>query len=147
MAQVHKSIRDKVVTTLTGLTTTGRNIYRTRVYPLAEDKLPGLAIYTRDESIGYETMGIPRTQIRNLTVSVEIYVKGTSNYDDTLDTICVEIEEALYTDLTRGGYAKDTNITNMDAEFSGEGDQPVARATLTLDITYATKENDVETAA
>jgi hypothetical protein len=91
-------------------------------------------------------MGIPRTQIRNLTVSVEIYVKGTSNYDDTLDTICVEIEEALYTDLTRGGYAKDTNISNMDAEFSGEGDQPVARATLTLDITYATKENDVETA-
>lgn len=146
MAHVRKSIRDNVVTTLTGLTTTGGNIYRTRVYPLAEDKLPGLAIYTRDESTGYETMGIPRTQIRNLTVSVEIYVKGTSNYDDTLDTICVEIEEALYTDLTRGGYAKDTNISNMDAEFSGEGDQPVARATLTLDITYATKENDVETA-
>ena len=146
MAHVRKSIRDNVVTTLTGLTTTGSNIYRTRVYPLAEDKLPGLAIYTRDESTGDETMGIPRTQIRNLTVAVEIYVKGTSNYDDTLDTICVEIEEALYTDLTRGGYAKDTNITNMDAEFSGEGDQPVARATLTLDITYATKENDVETA-
>ena len=76
----------------------------------------------------------------------KVLVKGHSNYDDTLDTICVEIEEALYTDLTRGGYAKDTNITNMDAEFSGEGDQPVARATLTLDITYATKENDVETA-
>jgi hypothetical protein len=146
MAHVRKSIRDNVVTTLTGLATTGSNIYRTRVYPLAEDKLPGLAIYTRDESTGYETMGIPRTQVRNLTVAVEIYVKGTSNYDDTLDTICVEIEEALYTDLTRGGYAKDTNITNMDAEFSGEGDQPVARATLTLDITYATKENDVETA-
>ena len=146
MAHVRKSIRDNVVTTLTGLTTTGSNIYRTRVYPLAEDKLPGLAIYTRDESTGYETMGLPRTQRRNLTVSVEIYVKRTSNYDDTLDTICVEIEEALYTDLTRGGYAKDTNITNMDAEFSGEGDQPVARATLTLDITYATKENDVETA-
>jgi hypothetical protein len=146
MAHVRKSIRDNVVTTLTGLTTTGSNIYRTRVYPLAEDKLPGLAIYTRDESTGYETMGIPRTQIRNLTVAVEIYVKGTSNYDDTLDAICVEIEEALYTDLTRGGYAKDTNITNMDAEFSGEGDQPVARSTLTIDITYATKENDVETA-
>lgn len=146
MAHVRKSIRDNIVTTLTGLTTTGSNIYRTRVYPLAESKLPGLAIYTRDETTGYDTIGLPRTQIRNLTVAVEIYVKGTSNYDDTLDTICTEIEEALYTDLTRGGNAKDTNIISMDAEFSGEGDQPVARATLTLAITYATKENDVETA-
>ncbi len=103
MAHVRKSIRDNVVTTLTGLTTTGSNIYRTRVYPLAEDKLPGLAIYTRDESTAYDTMGKPRTQIRRLAVLVEIYVKGTSNYDDTLDTICVEIEEALYSDLTRGG--------------------------------------------
>jgi hypothetical protein len=146
MAHVRKSIRDNIVTTLTGLTTTGSNIYRTRVYPLAESKLPGLAIYTRDETTGYDTIGLPRTQIRNLTVAVEIYVKGTSNYDDTLDTICTEIEEALFTDLTRGGNAKDTNIISMDAEFSGEGDQPVARATLTLAITYATKENDVETA-
>jgi hypothetical protein len=146
MAHVRKSIRDNIVTTLNGLTTTGSNIYRTRVYPLAESKLPGLAIYTRDETTGYDTIGLPRTQIRNLTVAVEIYVKGTSNYDDTLDIICTEIEEALYTDLTRGGNAKDTNIISMDAEFSGEGDQPVARATLTLAITYATKENDVETA-
>lgn len=146
MAHVRKTIRDNIVTTLTGLTTTGSNIYRTRVYPLAEAKLPGLAIYTRDESIEYSGMGRPRTQIRRLSVAIEIYVKGVSNYDDTLDTICVEVEEALATDITRGGNAKDTNVLTMDAEFSGDGDQPVARATLTVEVFYNTKENDVETA-
>ena len=91
-------------------------------------------------------MGRPRTQIRRLSVAIEIYVKGVSNYDDTLDTICVEVEEALATDITRGGNAKDTNVLTMDAEFSGDGDQPVARATLTVEVFYNTKENDVETA-
>ena len=39
MAHVRKSIRDDVVSTLTGLTTTGTNVYQTRFYPLAEAKL------------------------------------------------------------------------------------------------------------
>ena len=37
----------------------------------------------------------PRTQMRQLEVSVEAYVKGNANLDNTLDTIAVEVEEAL----------------------------------------------------
>jgi hypothetical protein len=59
----------------------------------------------------------------------------------------VEIEEALYADLTRGGNAKDTRITAFDSDFSGDGDQPVARATLTVEVDYVTLENDVEVGA
>jgi hypothetical protein len=144
MAHVRKLIRDNVTTTLTGLTTTGANVYQTRVYPLAEDKLPGLAIYTGSESTEYGTINPPRTQIRTLTVHVELYVKGLADYDDDLDQIALEVEEALYTDLTRGGYAKDTRVTAFEADFSGEGDQPVAYATMTIEVDYMTLENDVE---
>ena len=122
MAHIRKLIRDDITATLTGLTTTGSNIYQTRVYPLAENKLPGLAIYTSSESTEYATINPPRTQIRTLTVNVEIYVRGLTGYDNTLDQIALEIEEALYTDLTRGGYAKDTRVTGFEAEFSGDGD-------------------------
>lgn len=145
MAHVRKLIRDNITTTLTGLTTTGTNVYQTRVYPLAEDKLPGLAIYTASESTEYATINPPRTQIRTLTVNIELYVKGLTGYDNDLDQISTEIEEALYTDLTRGGYAKETRITAFDADFSGEGDQPVAYATITVEVDYMTLENDVET--
>jgi hypothetical protein len=146
MPHVRQSIRENVETTLTGLTTTGSRVYASRVFPLAADKLPGLAIYSSDESTEYVTTGLPRTQLRTLSINVEAYVRGNSNYDDSLDTICSEIEAALYTDGTRGGYAKDTKITAMDSEFSGDGDQPVARATLRVEVEYATKENDVTTA-
>jgi hypothetical protein len=147
MAHVRKLIRDDIETTLTGLATTGSNVYQTRVYPIAEDRLPGLAIYTSTEATDYATITPPRTQVRTLTVSVDVYVKAVTAYDDTLDVICVEIEEALYTDRTRGGNAKDTRVTAFDSDFSGDGDQPVARATLTVEVDYVTLENNVEVGA
>ena len=64
MAHVRKQIRDNIVTTLTGLATTGSNVYRTRVYPLAENKLPGLAIYTDTEEVEVQTINPPRTQVQ-----------------------------------------------------------------------------------
>jgi len=144
MAHVRKLIRDNIETTLTGLATTGANVYQTRVYPIAEDRLPGLAIYTSSESTEYATLTPPRTQLRTLSVSVDVYAKAVTAYDDLLDAACVEIEEALYTDRTRGGNAKDTRIIAFDSDFSGDGDQPVARATLTVEVDYVTIENDVE---
>ena len=147
MAHVRKSIRDNVTTTLTGLTTTGSRVFQTRLFPLATAKLPGLCIYTRSETTQYATVGRPRTQIRELEVLVEAYVKGTASLDNTLDTIAVEIEEALYTDVTRGGYAKDTQITSFEVDYDGEGDQSVGVARFTISVTYATVENDIEASA
>lgn len=147
MAHVRKSIRDNITTTLTGLTTTGSNVYQTRIYPLGRGKLPGLCVYTRTETTEYVTLGLPRTQIRQLEVLVEAYVKGTSSIDDTLDTVSVEIEEALYTDLTRGGYAKDTQVTSFEVDYDGDGEQSIGVARFTILVTYATLENDIEAAA
>jgi hypothetical protein len=42
MAHQRKSIRDNVITTLTGLTTTGSRIYNTRILPNLESNLPCL---------------------------------------------------------------------------------------------------------
>lgn len=146
MAHVRKQIRDEVVSTLTGLATTGSNVFRSRVYPLGDSKLPGLAIYTDTEEIAPQTISPPRTQLRTLTITVDCYVKGVSNFDNDLDTISEEIEEALAADLTRGGLAKDTRITSFQADFSGEGDQPVATAKISIEVDYVTLENAVDTA-
>ena len=146
MAHVRKSIRDNIKTTLTGLTTTGTNVFQTRFYPLAEAKLPALAIYTKSETSEYGTIKTPRTQVRTLDVTVEAYVSGNTNVDNTLDTIATEVEEALYTDLTRGGNAKETRVTSFDADFSGDGENPVGVGRFAIEVIYVTLENDVETA-
>lgn len=136
MAHIRKLIRDNLVTSLTGLTTTKKNVFASRVHPLAAHRLPGLAIYTNSENIDYRTMNPPRTLIRTMSVNVEIYVKAASTFDDDIDKIVAEVEAALYTDLTRGGHAEDTKITSLDVQFSGDGDQPVAGARLDVEVTY-----------
>ena len=147
MTHVRQQIRDDIVTTLTGLTTTGSNVFRSRIFPLEETNLPAVCIYTKSEASEYDTIGLPRSVNRVLDVAVEAYVKGVSNYDNTLDTIAVEVEEAIAADITLGGVAKDAQITAFEADFAGDGEQPVAVGRFTVTVEYRTVENDVETAA
>ena len=146
MSHVRQQIRDDIVTTLTGLTTTGSNVFRSRIFPLEQTNLPALCIYTKSETSEYDTIGLPRSVNRILDVAVEAYVKGVSNYDNTLDTIAVEVEEAIAADVTLGGVAKDAQITAFEADFAGDGEQPVAVGRFTITVEYRTVENDVETA-
>lgn len=146
MAHVRKQIRDAVITAVTGLTTTGSNVFRSRIYPLEQTKLPGLCVFTRSETVDFDTLTISRSVGRVLDVIIEGYVSATANYDDTLDQIAVEVEEALAADVTLGGLAKDTQVTAFEADFSGDGEQPVAVGRFTVTVQYRTAENDVETA-
>lgn len=146
MAHVRKSIRDNVVTTVTGLATTGANVYRTRAYPLASGKLPGLCVYTNSEASTNETITYPRTKTRIAELAVEGYVSGTANIDNSLDQIALEVEEALTADVTRNGLAKDTELTSTEIEVVGEGEKVAGVIRMIFTITYMTAENDVETA-
>ena len=88
MAHVRQQIRERVATEVTGLTTTGSKVYQSRVYPLQSSNLPGLLIYTTAESSEPIDMGgTTRLMNRVLSINIESYVKETTNYDDTNDTV------------------------------------------------------------
>lgn len=72
MAHQRKSIRDNVITTLTGLTTTGSRIYNTRILPNLESNLPCLNVYTVSESS--EEIDFLSIQ-RDLILAVDGYAK------------------------------------------------------------------------
>lgn len=145
MAHVREQIRDAVVTAVTGLTTTGSNVYKSRVYPLRESNLPGLNIYTLPESSEPITMDRPRTIQRVLNVEIEIHVKGVADVDETIDDICAEIEEVLGTS-NLSGLVKDLVLSDTDIDLTGEGDQNHAFARMTWQAGYHTTENDAENA-
>lgn len=146
MAHLREQIRDRVVTDLTGLTTTGSRVFRSRIYPLETNDLPGLCIFTKSETTDYDTITLPRSTSRILEIGVEAYVKATADYDNTLDDISVEVEEALAGDVTLNNLVKDSKITSFESEYSGDGEQPVAIGRFTIEALYRVKENDVETA-
>lgn len=144
MAHMRKQIRDAVITACTGLATTGSKVFNHRVYPLGANKLPGLCIYSQDESTIYQSISPPRSVMRTLTVVVESYVKSTANYDDTIDQIALEVEQALAADVTLGGLAKDTKILGFTSEVSGDGEQPACIGIMQVQVTYCVAENDPE---
>jgi len=146
VAHLRNQIRDAVITALTGLSTTGSNVFRSRIYPLESNKIPGLCVFSKSEATTFDTLKRPRSINRVLEIGVEAYVKGTTGYDNTIDQICLEIEEALYANRTLGGNAQDVMITGFEADFNGDGDQPVSRATLTIEVQYQTLEDNPDVA-
>ena len=94
MAHIRKLIRDNIETTLTGLATTGSNVFGSRVYPIQSARMPGLCVYTSSETIEAQTIKPPRGLIRSLEVSVEAYVESATA-DDVLDQIAAEVEAAM----------------------------------------------------
>ena len=146
MAHVRQQIREYFGTTLTGLTTTGANVYESRVYTLQEDTLPSLVIYTKSETSEPIVIGTDRVMSRELSVVVEAYCKATSDFDDTIDTISKEVEEAIAADRTLGGLAKDTYVESTEIEYTGDGEQPVGYVTLTFLTNYYVQETNPDVA-
>lgn len=146
MSHVRQQIRERVATVLTGLTTTGSNVYESRVYALNESKLPALVVYSKSENSEITTIGTGLGIERNLTITVEAYVKANLNFDDTIDTICAEVETAMGNDRTLNGLAKFSYLGSTEIEFDGDGENPVGYATLEYVVQYRTIQNAPETA-
>ena len=143
MAHKRQSIRERVASTLTGLTTTGSNVFQSRVYPIENTKLPCLLIYTREETSEPLTTNPPRAIEKVLSLVVEGYVKANTNFDDTIDTICEEVEEALFTDRLINDLALDSFLINTDITYNGEGDNPLGIVVMTFQITYHHTEGSI----
>lgn len=146
MAHVREQIRNRVATTLTGLSTTGASVYKMRRYALDDSKLPALCIYTTEEQSGLVTVG-SRTLLRRLTVMVDALAVGASTaITDTLDTMCKEVEEALAADFTLGGLVKSTILAGTDTDINADGEKALGTATMSFAVQYITSIDDVETA-
>lgn len=146
MSHVRQQIREYFETQLAGLTTTGANVYASRVYPLGGAKLPALLIYTQSESLEETSFSANRVQTRSLEVVIEGYVRAISNFDDSLDTICKEVEVAILDAPKLGGLAINTTLDNVEAMYSGDGEQPIATIRLTFAVQYRTETGQPETA-
>lgn len=141
MAHARETIRARVATMLTGLTTTAARVFQSRVYNVQESELPCLLIYTVSEDVAEVTLGDPRTLERVLTLVVEGKAQATADLDDTLDDIGQEVETALGgdPDLSIGVY--DTLLETVEIDYSADGDVPVGSIVMRFLVTYRTAEN------
>lgn len=137
---LHKQIRDAVETKCTSLTTTGSRVYANRLQPMAEANLPGLRIYTDEESVAIATIHAPSMQERTLTIVVEGCAKAASGLDDTLDQIAKEVETALAGGITVGSATLYPDYTGMS--YSDEQlDKPIGVKRMTFSLLYTAMSN------
>jgi hypothetical protein len=144
MSHVRQQIREQVATTVTGLSTTGSNVFQSRVYPLQDSNLPALLVYSISEDSNADVMGSTLVAQRDLNLVIEGYVKATANFDDTVDTICAEVEAAMGTDRTLNNLAKFSQLVGTEINYNGEGESPVGVVTLTYAVQYRTAVNNAE---
>lgn len=134
-------IRNAVAALLKGNTTAGQNVFEARVYALDDPKLPALLVYSNDEVVVEQSISRPRTQTRQLSLTIEGYARANSNVDTATDSLAKEIETLVAADPTLGGLVKDAALSTTETQLSSEGEKPVAVVTITYVVTYNTKEN------
>ena len=82
MAHVRTQIRDAVVTALTGLSQTGDNVFASHKFPMSNNRLPGICIYTGNETSEPISITSSGTKLQKiLDVSVEVYLKENNDID------------------------------------------------------------------
>jgi len=140
MSHARTQIRDAVVTTLTGLTTTGGNVFPSRVYPVEVSELPCILIHPGGETVTATTLD--GTMERSLILNLEVRVKATTGLENLIDIISAEIESALL-----GTFPAGVNVSELQSVqfgLSGDGDQPHAYANMQCHFQYYTKEGAPE---
>lgn len=141
-----EQILDAVKTTLTGLATTGANVFRLRVWPQESAVLPSWNI-VQGEDVPLQDVeeggGWPKLD-RSLQLRLEGRVKATADLDQTLNEMTKEATVALRADHTLGlGFVHDViERETEEPEVTTETEQPSALLAMNWEIRYRTSVND-----
>ena len=145
MAHLRQSIRERIATDVTGLSTTGSNVFQSRVYPVEDGSLPCLLVYTTSEESEVTEMASPRPMTRFLNVIVQGVV-GATTPDDTLDDISKEVEVALAGDVTINSFANNSFLSSTSIECNSDGAKPIGTVMLNYVVEYRNVDNNPESA-
>ena len=135
---IRESIAENIITTLESVVLPLRISYVTRE-PFQFDKLsnaqyPAVLVRTADENREDSTIGGSiGKRIATINYELVCFVKA-GLIDQARNNIIETIEEGLDVDRTRGGFAKDTQITQVEID---EGSiDPIGGVILTVRVMY-----------
>lgn len=137
---VREQILSAIKTAVTGLTTTGSNVFRSRVTPLARTEVPALIIRAGREARLNSTLGAPRQHERSLVVEVVAVVRAASAYDADLNAIFKEVEPVLAMPIVLAGVNRIT-LEGIGAPQATQGEEQLAQAAMLYEVVYITQEN------
>jgi len=147
MSHARQQIREAVVAAVTGLTTTGSNVYESRIFNLDPANTPALNVVTTSEEVDEEMSSRSSSGfllVRELGVEISAFVMASSDSDDLVDTVCAEVEAAIAGNAALQALVQEITLRSTEIELLAEGERPIAKAAITFEAIYTTLENDAE---
>jgi len=139
---VRQQVREAVADLLTGLATTGNNVFQSNLLPIENNKLPALIVKTTTENIDALSVNFDPILERSLEILVSIVAKANTDIDDVLDGSIKEVEQALNASIeanTLNGLVKEIVLTDIDIEMNATSEKPIGQALLTFKASYYTQ--------
>jgi len=101
VSHARQQIREAFAAQITGLASSAP-VYQWRVHLIPIDVDLSIRVSTPDEDMQQDdALGVEHE--RTLTIRVELFVKASTDVDDVIDTLCLEVEHAIAADTTLGG--------------------------------------------
>lgn len=144
MKHTRQYIREAIATRLIEVNTSaGKNVFTNRAKPLFDQNLPAILIYASNEQISEErwnTDGFgPLT--RELEIFIEAVDFGKDELDDKLDTLAMQIENALDGWDIPQRQSAILRFKGTDMDMAIEGNKTYGAVRLAFDLTYRTQTN------
>ena len=147
MTHVRKQIRDRAAVVIDGLTTTGTNVFKSRLFPFQQSNLPAWTVVTNEEEIA-ESISMSKTQERELTLQFSGYARAIDGdtLEDTLDLMAEELETVVVLSAFPN-LLKKIEYQSTEYEFDvDDTDQVFGEIAVIYRVLYYTAEGDPSTA-
>ena len=132
---IHRQIREAIASAVTGLASTGSNVYVNRLYAIPPASLPALRIAIDSETVDALSIHQPLMLSRTLQISIECCAQGGDTLDDTCDQMSKEVETALSAGFSLGGLTRIPILTASGYDDDPAGlDTAVKRLEFTLTV-------------
>lgn len=128
-------MREAIVAQLSGETAAGTRVYSTRLEPVPTAQLPAISVYLESESVtGGESA--PRELTRTARMAIECWATATTDLDDALDALALEVETAMDADVNLDETATDSVLESTEVLVFREGARPMGVIRLVYVVPY-----------
>ena len=132
-----QAIREAVVQLLIDAQTdAGRTVYPTREVAWRSVELPGIAVYTIEESS--ERPSYDGDLDRHLVLAITAVTRLNEGVDDAIDQLSLQIEKAMAADQTLKGTALHSFLVGTEITIDDTTARPVGAVRLAYEVRYST---------
>lgn len=142
MVHMREQILQAAAAAVTGLPTTGNNVFVGRVTPLERGEVPGLKLRLGPERIEVNNFDPPRVQERFLQLDVAIAVQEVDGLETDTNQVLLEVEAALAMPAALAAVnIKAITLAFIERPRQVMNEKPVAETVASFEVRYATLEN------